>query len=289
MGSDKKLVNPEAGLGAGVGLRPAHFEHVLAEKPPVKWFECLTENFMGSGGKEICILEKIREDYPISFHGVSMNLGSVDPLNPQYLEHLKLLIDTFQPQFVSDHLCWTGVDGENLHDLFPLPYTREALEWVSLKIRKVQDFLGVRILIENVSSYVEFSHSEMKEWEFVSELCSASDCDLLLDVNNIFVNSVNHSFDPKDYLLGIPVDRVKQYHLAGHSKGESFLIDTHDHPVCDEVWEIFGTALRRFGPVSTLVEWDNLIPSWEILMGEAEKAQAFMETCNDRGKSSRVG
>jgi uncharacterized protein (UPF0276 family) len=200
-------------------------------------------------------------------------VGSTDPLNQAYLKRLKTLADRIEPAWISDHLCWTGVEGENLHDLLPLPYTEEALHHLVPKVLEVQEYLGRRMLIENVSSYVSFEHSEMEEWEFLSELSRRADCGILLDINNIYVSAVNHGFNPDKYLEGIPIDRVGQMHLAGHSNQGKYLLDTHDHPVTDEVWELYRRALRRFGPVSTLIEWDAEIPEFPVLEAEANRAK----------------
>lgn len=272
---------PDAGLG--LGLRPDHYADVLNGKAPVAWFEAVIENYLGDGGRPPALLEKVRRDYPVAFHGVSLNLGSTDPLNRPYLERLKRAIGRFEPFIVSDHCCWTGVGGENLHDLLPLPHTLAAARHVARRIQRVQDFLGRRILIENVSSYLAFAPrgrgvGEMTEWEFLSEVTARADCGLLLDVNNVYVSSVNHGFDPLAYLHGIPAGRVGQIHLAGHSErrapdGRPYLIDTHDHPVRDEVWALYAEAVRRFGPVSAMVEWDADIPSFGTLLGELDKAR----------------
>src|SRR6185369_2645012 len=249
--------------GVGLGLRSCHYDHVLSERPGVPWFEVVSENFMGPrggaplAGRPLEVLERVRRDYPVALHGVSMNLGSCDPLDGEYLRRLKSLVDRVEPAVVSDHLCWTGADRQNLHDLLPLPYTEEALAHVSSRVRAAQARLGRRILVENVSSYVRYVHSEMAEWEFLSELCRRADCGLLLDVNNVYVSAVNHGFSAEDFLAGLPADRVQQMHLAGYSEAAGFLIDTHDHPVSDPVWRLYAEAIRRFGEVPTLIEWDE--------------------------------
>jgi len=268
-------------LGVGVGLRPPHYPHVFDTRPAIPWFEVITENFLGLGahafGRPLQILESVREHYPVVLHGVSLSLGSTDPFRPEYLKRWKELIERVEPAWVSDHLCWTGVGGQNLHDLLPLPHTEEALKHVVSRIQQVQEFLGRRILVENVSSYLTFSHSEMQEWEFLSEVCQRADCGLLLDVNNIYVSSRNHGFDAMEYLTSVPVDRVGQFHLAGYSDKGTHLIDTHDHPVSDPVWELYAQALKRFGDVPTLIEWDDDIPEFSRLAEEAARAESIRE------------
>jgi uncharacterized protein (UPF0276 family) len=226
----------------------------------------------GGAGRPLTILEKVRENYPIILHGVSMSIGSTDEIDREYLARLKSLIQTIEPEWVSDHVCWTGVHGENLHDLLPLPYTTETVNHVADRIKYIQDYLGRRFVVENVSAYISFSHSEMTEWEFLSELCKKADCELLLDVNNIYVTSINQSLDPEKFLHGIPVERVRQMHLAGHSQGESCLIDTHDAPVTNDVWKLYEKAVRRFGKIPTLIEWDDKIPDFPRLQEEAARA-----------------
>ena len=262
-------------LGFGLGLRVDHYETVLEQLPPVDWFEVLTENYMVDGGKPLHYLDRIRQHYPMVMHGVSMSIGSTAPLDRQYLQRLQSLIKRIEPEWVSDHLCWTGVAGYNLHDLMPLPYTEEAIEHVAGRVRQVQDFLDRRILLENVSSYVTYGTSQISEWEFLAEVASRADCLILLDVNNIFVSSHNHHFDPVDYLAGIPVDRVRQFHLAGHSYNGNLIIDTHDHPIVDPVWSLYCQAVERFGEVSTMIERDDNIPPLEDLLAELEVARRF--------------
>ncbi len=271
-------------LGVGVGLRPAHYTFILENPSKVKvdWFEATSENYMGieggTGGRPLRVLEQVRRDFPVVLHGVSLSVGSVDPLDFEYLSQLKALADRIQPACVSDHLCWTGVQGENLHDLLPLPYTEEALRHLVPRIQRVQEFLGRQFVIENVSSYLSFTHSEMTEWEFLAELARRSGCALLLDVNNIYVSAQNHGFRAEDYLNGIAPESVAYMHLAGHSALDNelgrYLLDTHDHPVCDEVWSLYVRAQRRFGRVSTLLEWDDRLPSFEDLEAEAMKIRA---------------
>jgi uncharacterized protein (UPF0276 family) len=269
-------------LGVGVGLRgPHHDQFIGANRTPssVSWVEVITENFMDferyANQRQQKILERVRERLPVALHGVSLSLGSADALNEKYLDRLSHLVDKIQPAWISDHLCWTGFDGINRHDLLPLPYTEEAIRCVSEKILKVQDRLKQRILIENVSSYLDFHSSQMTEWQFLSEILVRSDCGLLLDLNNVYVNSVNHHFDPYTYLLALPTDRVGQIHLAGHSKKEDFLIDTHDEPVCAEVWELYQWALKHFGDVSVMLERDDQIPEWSVLENELGMIHSF--------------
>ena len=264
-------------LGFGLGLRVDHYEAILAGNPPVDWFEALTENYLVPGGKPLANLMRIRERYPLVLHGVSLSIGSTQPLDRDYLTRVKALAARVEPHWVSDHLCWTGVAGRNMHDLLPLPYTQEALANVVERVRTVQDILGRRILLENVSSYVSYRDSHLTEWEFLREIAVRADCLILLDVNNIHVSSVNHEFDPLEYLDAMPADRVQQIHLAGHENHGDYLIDTHDHPVPDPVWELYGAALRRFGNVSTMIERDANIPPLEELCSELQKARQLAE------------
>jgi uncharacterized protein len=264
-------------LGFGLGLRVDHYEAILADNPRIDWFEALTENYLVPGGKPLDYLMRIRERYPMVLHGVSMSIGSTQPLDRNYLAQLKALAARIQPAWISDHLCWTGIAGRNMHDLLPLPYTEEALANVVERVRTVQDVLGRRILLENVSSYVTYRDSQLREWEFLREIAQRADCLLLLDVNNIYVSSVNHEFDPLEYLQAIPVDRVQQIHLAGHENHGDYLIDTHDHPVPDPVWELYDAAVRRFGSVSTMIERDDNIPPLEELCSELDAARQLAE------------
>ena len=264
-------------LGFGLGLRVDHYEAILADNPRVDWFEALTENYLVPGGKPLDYLMRIRERYPMVMHGVSMSIGSTQPLDRVYLSQVKALAARLEPHWVSDHLCWTGIAGRNMHDLLPLPYTEEALANVIERVRTVQDILDRRILLENVSSYVSYRDSQLTEWDFLREIAERADCLILLDVNNIYVSSVNHEFDPLDYLNAIPVDRVQQFHLAGHENHGDYLVDTHDHPVPDPVWELYGAALRRFGSVSTLLERDANIPPLEELCVELDAARQLAE------------
>jgi hypothetical protein len=260
-------------LGFGLGLRVDHYEAILNSAPAVDWFEIISENYLVPGGKPLHYLDRIRERYPLVMHGVSLSIGSTDPLDTEYLKQLKALAARVEPAWISDHLCWTGVHGRNLHDLLPLPYTEETVNHVAARIRAVQDFLGRRILIENVSSYVNFSGSQMSEWEFLTAVCERADCLILFDVNNIYVSSINHEFDPRAYLDGIPGHRVQQIHIAGHEDHGDYIIDTHDHPVADPVWDLYAEAVRRFGPVSTMIERDDNIPPLEELVAELDHAR----------------
>jgi uncharacterized protein (UPF0276 family) len=271
-------------LGFGVGLRRPHYAYVLENWPAMDWFEVISENFMVAGGRPLQVLERVREHYPIVLHGVSMSLGSTDQLNRDYLRDLALLARRFEPAWVSDHLCWTGVGGHNLHDLIPLPYTEEAVRHVVGRIRQVQEILERRILVENVSSYMEFSVSTLNEWEFLAAVAEEADSGILLDINNIYVSAFNHRFDPLVYIEAIPVNRVAQFHLAGHSDHGAYLLDTHDHPVCEEVWSLYEYAVRRFGEVSTLIEWDDHIPQFAELAATAEQARRRFVVMNESRK-----
>jgi len=264
-------------LGFGLGLRVDHYETFLTERPPVDWLEALTENYLVPGGRPLHHLMKIREHYPMALHGVSMSIGSTEPLDLEYLTQVKRLAVRVEPAWISDHLCWTGVAGKNLHDLLPLPYTEEALALIVSRVRAVQGILGRRILLENVSSYVGFRDSRLSEWEFLRAVAQEADCLILLDVNNIYVSSVNHEFDPYAYLNAIPVDRVQQMHLAGHQNHGDYLIDTHDHPVPDPVWDLYGAAVRRFGRVSTMIERDANIPPLPELLTELAAARRLSD------------
>jgi len=267
--------------GVGLGLRTVHYDHVLTRRPAVPWFEVISENFMGprggSGGRPLEILERVRGDYPVALHGVSLSIGASDQLDLEYLKKLKSLAGRIEPWIVSDHLCWTGAHGQNLHDLLPLPYTKETVNHVTSRIDKVQELLGRPLAIENVSTYLTYRHSEMTEWEFIRRIVAKTGCSVLLDVNNVHVSAVNHGFRAVDYLAAIPVAAVKQMHLAGYSEENGFLIDTHDHPVSDPVWKLYAQAVRRFGPVPTLIEWDEHIPAFERLQKEAARAQEVQD------------
>ena len=267
-------------LGLGLGLRPDHYPHITQYSPKLKWFEALSENYMGlshsGSGRGLKTLEGLRQNYEIVLHGVSLSIASTDPLNFTYLKKLKDLAMKIQPQWISDHLCWTSVNGENLHDLMPIPYNKESLDHVVSRVIQVQDYLKAPILIENVSSYITFEHSEVSEWQFLNTMTRKTGCGLLLDVNNVYVNSVNHGFDPVKYLQALDPASIGQIHLAGHSRQGSLLIDTHDGPVCDEVWDLFRQAVKLFGPLSTMVEWDANIPKFEVLEAEMAKAGVLM-------------
>ncbi len=260
-------------LGHGIGLRTQHFPRLWEGTARVDWFEAITENFMIPGGRPLAALEKARAAAPLVLHGVSLSLGSTDPVNTAYLEELHALIQRFEPAWVSDHLCWGSVGGHYAHDLLPLPYSEEAITVAVENIRTVQDTLGRQILIENVSSYLTYTHSTMPEWEFIAEIAQQADCGILLDVNNIYVSAFNHQFDPVAYIHHIPPARVGQIHLAGHSDKGTYLFDTHDGPVIDPVWDLYRLAVRHCGRVSTLVEWDDQIPEFEVVRAEAERAR----------------
>lgn len=260
-------------LGFGVGLRTQHFDHVLEHWPAVDWFEVISENFMIPGGRPLHVLDRVRERYPVVMHGVSLSIGSVDPLDADYLEQLVGLAARVEPAWISDHLCFTSVGGRHAHDLLPLPYTEEAIDHVAARVRRVQDVLGRQILLENVSTYLEFAHSAMPEWQFLSEVAERADCLILLDVNNIFVSAFNHGFSAESYVDSIARRRVRQFHLAGHSDRGKFLHDTHDHPVPDGVWKLYRRAVERFGAISTLIEWDDQIPEFDRLHAEALQAR----------------
>jgi uncharacterized protein len=262
-------------LGFGLGLRVDHYEAILGDRPHVDWFEVLTENYLVPGGKPLAYLTRFRECYPLVMHGVSMSIGSTAPLDLEYLRQVKALAQRIEPAWLSDHLCWTGVAGRNMHDLLPLPYTEEALAHVVDRVRQVQDVLGRRILMENVSSYVGFSQSQLTEWEFLREVAIRADCLILLDVNNIYVSSINHEFDALTYVHALPAERVQQIHLAGHENHGDYLIDTHDHPVPGPVWDLYAAALRHCGPVATMIERDDNIPPLAELVAELGQARAL--------------
>lgn len=261
-------------IGYGLGLRPAHYADFLAAPRAVDWLEIISENYMVQGGKPLAMLDAIRRDYPLVMHGVSMSLGSVQPLDTDYLARLKAFADRVEPLWISDHLCWTGVHGVNLHDLYPLPYTEETIRHVAGRIRQVQETLERRFVIENVSSYISYAASTMSEWEFVSAIADEADCLLLLDINNIYVSSVNHGFDPRRFIDGVPVQRVQQIHLAGHSNLGDFIIDTHDAPIADPVFDLYRYACRSLGPVSTMIERDDKIPPLAELIAELDRVRA---------------
>ncbi len=256
-------------LGFGIGLRAEHYQDILEQKPQqIDWLEIISENYMVDGGKPLYYLDAIREHYPMVMHGVSMSLGSTDPLNYDYLRKLKKLIERVDPIWFSDHICWTGVDQKNMHDLLPLPYTEEAVVHLADRISEVQDFMGRQMLVENLSSYITYSDDAMTEWEFLTAVTEKADCQLLLDVNNIYVSSFNHKFDPIEYIEGIPGHRVWQHHLAGHSNEGNLIIDTHDADIIDPVWALYEETAKRLGPVSTMIERDGNIPKLSSVINE---------------------
>ncbi len=268
--------------GIGIGLRVPHYRHIFAEKPVVDWFEIISENFMVDGGRPLKVLDQILERYQVVQHGVSMYFGSADKLNREHLRRLKTLVKRTHTPWLSDHLCWGSVDGRYTHDLLPMPYTFAAARHTAEKIRAVRDYVEIPIAVENVSSYAEFHASEMTEWEFLSEVVELADCGILLDVNNIYVSSQNHDFNPFDYLNNIPHQRVAQIHIAGHSRYEKYILDTHDHPVIDPVWALYAHAIKMVGPTATLLEWDDHIPSFEEVHHEALKANRFIQNLNNQ-------
>jgi hypothetical protein len=277
-------------LGYGLGLRAQHYADILNGEPEVDWFEAISENYMVPGGQPLKMLDRIRARYPIVLHGVSLSIASTAPVDRQYLADLKALADRIEPVFVSDHLCWTGVHGINLHDLLPIPYTQEALDHVVSRVQHVQDYLKRPLVLENVSTYVQFQHSEMPEWEFIAEMTRRTGCWLLFDVNNVFVSAFNHDYSAEDFIAGIPKDRVVQFHLAGHEHATSHIVDTHDAMVCDEVWDLYRAALKRFGPVSTIIERDDHIPPLAEMVAELGKARRLgLEVLGDAARlPSRV-
>jgi uncharacterized protein (UPF0276 family) len=262
-----------ADLGIGIGLRTTHFGEILAGTPAVDWFEVLSENFMDTGGRPLFVLDRVAERYPVALHGVSLSIGSTDPLDRAYLRKLKALAGRTRARWVSDHLCWTGVLGKNTHDLLPLPYDEGTLRHVARRVKQVQDALESPLVLENPSTYLAFARSTMPEWEFLARLCDASGCGLLLDVNNVYVSAFNHGFDPRQYVDSVPADRVVQVHLAGHTNHGTHILDTHDGPAVDEVWGLYERLSARTGPVSTLFEWDASIPPLAEVRAEAEKAR----------------
>jgi uncharacterized protein (UPF0276 family) len=269
--------NGYSDYGIGIGLRIPHYNHIFEKKPVVDWFEIISENFMIDGGRPLKVLDQILDQYRVVQHGVSMYFGSAEPLNREHLRRLKTLVKRTKTPWLTDHLCWGSVDGKYSHDLLPMPYTFEAARKTAQKIREVRDFVEVPIAVENVSSYAEYHVSEMTEWEFLNEVVEQADCGILLDVNNIYVSSQNHSFNPFDYLNSIAPERVAQIHIAGHSKFEKYILDTHDHPVLDPVWDLYARAIELAGPTATLLEWDDRIPSFEEVHHEALKAKKFLK------------
>lgn len=274
--------------GVGIGLRIPHYRHILEQKPVVDWFEIISENYMVDGGRPLSVLDQILEQYRVVQHGVSMYFGSADPLNREHLKRLKSLVRRTRTPWLSDHLCWGSVDGRYTHDLLPMPYTFEAAAVTAEKIRQVQDLVEVPVVVENVSSYAEYHVSEMTEWEFLGEVVEKADCGILLDVNNIYVSSKNHEFDPFTYVNAVAPDRVAQIHIAGHSRFEKYVLDTHDHPVIDPVWALYARAIERCGPTATLLEWDDNIPSFDEVHAEALKANRFLNSGSDGQSHSLV-
>lgn len=267
--------------GFGLGLRTQHYPAILDDHqdraPGVDWFEIISENYMDAGGAPRRNLMAIAERYPMAMHGVSLSIGGTDPLDMDYLASLKRLIHMVQPVLVSDHLCWTGVHGINLHDLLPLPFTQETVDHVAGRIAQVQDYLGRQMLIENASTYTSFKTDEMTEWEFLNAIVEKADCHILFDVNNIYVSGFNHGFDPLDYLAAMPASRIKQIHLAGHTHEGDYIIDTHDEPVPDPVWDLYSAAIARLGPVPTMIERDDNIPPFAELVEELQQARALSD------------
>jgi len=268
--------NAYTDYGIGIGLRVPHYDHILSERPTVDWFEIISETFMVEGGRPLEVLDRILDQYRVVQHGVALYLGSADQPNRAHLRRLKNLVRRTRTPWLSDHLCWGSIDGRATHDLLPMPYTFAAAKHTAAKIRQVRDFLEIPIAVENVSSYTEYHVSEMTEWEFLTEVVERADCGILLDVNNIYVSSRNHGFNPYDYVDGIPHDRVAQMHIAGHTKFEKYLLDTHDHPVLDPVWKLYAHAIRRCGVTATLLEWDDKIPSFDEVHAEALKAKEYL-------------
>lgn len=264
-------------FGFGLGLRSDHYEFILQNKPAVDWFEAITEDYLNPGSRPLYFLDRIRQNYLVALHGVSLSIGSCDPLDFDYLSKVKALAAHVDPGWVSDHLCWTGINGLNMHDLLPLPYTEEALAHISERVHQVQDFLGRQLTLENVSSYISYTHSHLTEWEFLAALTERTDCKILLDVNNIYVSAFNHGFDPQDYLRGIPVDRVQQFHLAGHENQGKYIVDTHNDTIIEPVWDLYADAVRRFGRVNTMIERDDNIPEFPELQQELNQAKAIAE------------
>jgi uncharacterized protein len=270
-------------LGIGIGLRTVHFGEILSGRPAIDWFEVLSENFMDTGGRPLFVLEQVVERYPVALHGVSLSVGSTDALDRGYLQKLKALAKRTRARWVSDHLCWTGVLGRNTHDLLPLPYDRATLRHVTRRVKQVQDALERPLVLENPSTYLEYARSTMTEWEFLSELCDATGCGLLLDVNNVYVSSYNHGFDARQYIDGIPADRVVQVHLAGHTNEGTHILDTHSGRAIPQVWKLYERLVARTGRVSTLFEWDASIPPLATVVREAAKARRYRTSARATG------
>jgi uncharacterized protein len=269
--------SPSPNLGLGVGLRTVHFQHILAHTPNVDWFEIISENFLDCGGRPRYVLDQVAERYPVVMHGVSMSIGSTDPLDREYLAKLKALADQVNARWVSDHVCWTGVAGVNSHDLLPVPYNEATLKHLVERIRIVQEILERPLVLENPSTYVTFKNSTMTEWEFLTHMVAETDCNLLLDVNNVYVSSVNHDFDPEEYVRSVPHDKVVQFHLAGHTDCGTHCIDTHDGEVIDPVWDLYRLASRLTGGAATLLEWDAQIPEFPVVHAEVLKANKYLQ------------
>jgi uncharacterized protein len=261
-------------LGIGVGLRTAHYQEILNSWPSVDWFEVLSENFMHTRGRPLEILDQIAERYPLVMHGVSLSIGSTDPLDWDYLHELKTLRDRIGARWVSDHLCWTGVSGRNTHDLLPLPLTEESLLHTVKRVRQVQDFLEAPLVLENPSTYVEFRADSLREWEFIRALAELAGAGILLDVNNVYVSAKNHGFDPEEYLAGLPMERVVQIHVAGHTDHGTHAIDTHIGPVPDPVWRLLARARELGASAPVLLEWDAEIPAFDVVLAEALRARS---------------
>jgi hypothetical protein len=264
--------------GFGLGLRTQHYRDFLDAPQPVDWLEVISDNYMVDGGKPLAMLDRIRANYPVAMHGVSLSIGAINGLDRGYLKKLKALQQRIEPMWVSDHLCWTGAHGRKLHDLMPLPFTREALNVVARNVHQAQEVLQQPLVLENVSSYVEFAASEMTEWEFLTEICNVTGCKLLIDINNIYVSAFNHGFSPTEFVHGVPAGSVMQFHLAGHQNNGDHLIDTHDHPVCDGVWDLYQTALEYTGEVPTMIERDDRIPALSELLDELATARTIAES-----------
>ncbi|OUR92507.1 hypothetical protein A9Q81_16275 [Gammaproteobacteria bacterium 42_54_T18] len=275
--TDKRFSTVSGIAGAGLGLRSGHYQHIFETNPSVPWFELLSDNYMGEGGLPIVRAEAIRDLYPITLHGVGMSLGSADALNVDYMARLKSLADRLEPTYVSDHIAWVSIDGQYTHDLLPLPYTLEAQKNIIDKISQAQDILGRTLLVENPSSYLMFNFSEMSEQEFVGGVLEQTGCQLLLDVNNLYVSAQNNSFSASEYLAALPKDRIKEIHLAGYENKGDYLFDTHGYTVRDPVWRLYQETLEMFGAIPTLIEWDTDVPDFDVLLGESKKAQMFLD------------
>jgi len=276
-------------LGVGVGARSKHYPVIFGDRPKVDWFEVISENFLFAGGPPHRNLERLLESYRVVPHGVSLSIGASHPLDRDYLARMRGLVAKVRPPWASDHLCWTDVPGANLHDLLPLPYTPEALDHVAARVRQVQDFLELPFALENVSSYMTYRASTMPEWEFLAEVAERADCGILLDCNNVYVSAYNHGFDANEYIDAIPASRVVQIHLAGYTDKGAYLLDTHSRPVADAVWDLYRRAIRRIGAVSTLIEWDEDIPEFEVLLAEAERARRVRDEALAESSAAVMG